>query len=220
MSAAPPVRLPRAARPHLVRADAALGRVMKRVGPFRMQKGGAEGPLHALCRSIVYQQLSGKAAGTIFGRVRALFPQPQFPTAQQILAVSDEDLRGCGLSSQKLGYLRDLCRRVAAKELDLGRLSTLDDQAVIDELTAVKGIGRWSAQMFLMFYLGRLNVWPEADLGIRSAVRILHGHDELPTAKIMAEVGARYSPYASVASWYLWRLLELPSEERDACLSG
>lgn len=193
---------------------------MQRVGACRWQAGHAEGALPALVRSIVFQQLSGKAAETIYGRVRALFPPSRFPKPHQIQAVSDESLRACGLSGQKLGYLRDLCEKVGSGQLDLDGLSALGDQEVIEQLTQVRGIGRWSAQMFLMFYLGRLDVWPDADLGIRSALRILHGHDELPTAKAVAALAERYRPYGSVASWYLWRLLELPEDEHDALRDG
>jgi 3-methyladenine DNA glycosylase/8-oxoguanine DNA glycosylase len=220
--AAPVLRLPRTALPHLRSADPALSLVIKRVGPFGLQAGNPEGPLCALVRSIVYQQLSGKAAGTIYGRFRALFEAPagRFPTPEQILAVPDAALRGCGLSSQKLGYVRDLCQNVDAGTLQLDRLPDLADEDVIAQLTRVKGVGRWSAQMFLIFYLGRLDVWPDADLGIRSAVRIMHGHAELPPSKKVAELAARYSPYASVASWYLWRLLDLPKEEREELFSA
>jgi 3-methyladenine DNA glycosylase/8-oxoguanine DNA glycosylase len=218
MSKARCIVLPRTARSKLARADAALGLLMDRVGPFRMEAGNPEGPLCALVRSIVYQQLSGKAAATIFGRLRGLFAGADFPSCDELTAASDEAIRGCGVSSQKLGYLRDLCRCVSAGQLDLHGLPDLSDELVIEQLTTVRGIGRWSAQMYLMFYLGRLDVWPEADLGIRSAVRLLHGHDEMPSAGIMIELGARYRPYASVASWYLWRLHELADEERDDLL--
>lgn len=193
---------------------------MQRVGACRWQAGHAEGPLCALVRSIVFQQLSGKAAETIYGRVRAKFPPGRFPKPGQIMAVSDEELRSCGLSGQKLSYLRDLCIRVDAGQLDLNRLAELDDAEVIAQLTQVRGVGRWSAQMFLMFYLGRLDVWPDGDLGIRSALRILHGHDELPTPKATAALAERYRPYGSVASWYLWRLLELPADEHDKLRDG
>ncbi len=213
------IRLPRTALAHLRRADPALARVMKRIGPFQLQAGNPEGPLCALCRSIVFQQLSGKAAGTIFSRLRAQFPAERFPTAEELLATSDQAIRGCGVSSQKLSYLRDLCQRVAQGQLDLPSLPSQNDEEVIKQLTAVRGIGRWSAQMFLMFYLGRLNVWPTADLGIRTAIRLLHGYTELPTAAEMDAMGARYHPYASVASYYLWRLLDLSKEERTSFLS-
>lgn len=216
------LRLPRPVLPALRRADPALARLMKSVGAFRMEYRHPEGHLAALVRSIVYQQLSGKAAATIFGRFRALFPGPEdvFPTPAQIRAVPDEQLRACGLSGQKLGYLRDLCARAEDGRLDLLALDALDDEAIVARLTEVRGFGRWSAEMFLMFHLGRLDVWPVADLGIRKGVMLLHGLTEMPGAQQMQEVGARYRPYATVASWYLWRLFDLPAEAREALLAA
>jgi len=214
------VPIPEAALATLRRGDPGLSLLIDRVGPCKLQVGHHEGLLRALVRAIVYQQLSGKAAGTIFGRLRDKFPPERFPSAAEIMTLSDDALRACGISSQKLSYLRDLCRRVDSGALDLDRLPALSDEEIIAELTQVRGVGRWSAQMFLMFQLGRLDVWPEADLGIRSGVRLLHGHDELPTAQQMAEAGEPYRPYASVASWYLWRLFDLPVEDRDALRVG
>jgi len=209
-----PWALPRQALSHLRTSHPGLARVIERVGPCTLTIGHAEGPFVALVRAIVFQQLATKAATTIFGRLRDLFPADDFPDPAAILATPDEALRGCGLSGQKLSYLRDLSQRVHRGELDLDALSSLPDAEVITRLTAVRGIGRWSAQMFLIFYLGRLDVWPDGDLGIRHGVRVLHGHTELPPAQLMQELGARFSPFASVASWYLWRLLDLPEEER------
>jgi 3-methyladenine DNA glycosylase/8-oxoguanine DNA glycosylase len=166
-------------------------------------------------RSIVYQQLSGKAAATIFGRVRALFPAAHFPTAAEISARSDEELRACGLSQQKLSYLRDLTARAADGRLDFARIGELADEEVIAHLSAVRGIGRWSAEMFLMFHLGRRDVWPVDDLGIRKAVMVLHQLPAMPTPRELGPIGERYRPFRSVASWYLWRLLELTPEEQQ-----
>ena len=209
-----PWELPRGAVAKLRAQDAALGRLMKRVGPPTVMIGNVDGHMAALLRSIVFQQLSGKAATTIFDRVRGLFPAARFPSAGEVLAKSDAELRGCGLSGQKLGYVRDLCSRVADGRLDFAALPDLSDDEVIQKVTEVKGIGRWTAEMFLMFHLGRLDVWPVDDLGIRKGVGLLHGHAELPTAKQLEPLRARYSPYASVATWYLWRLLELPEEDQ------
>lgn len=213
--AASNLRLPRAALGHLRRADPALGRLIAHVGPCRLQVGYIEGRLSALVRAIVFQQLSTKAASTIYQRLRDQFDKARFPTAEELLVLPPEVLRSAGISNQKQGYLRDLCERVRDHKLDLDKLHELDDAEVIDQLTTVRGIGRWSAQMFLMFELGRLDVWPDGDLGIRSAVQILHNHPELPSPKIVAQTGARYRPYGTVASWYLWRLCELPAEERE-----
>lgn len=210
------VRLPEAALATLRCREPGLALLIDRVGPFKLSVGHHEGPLRALVHAIVFQQLSGKAASTIFGRLRDKFPSERFPSAAELMALSDEEMRACGISSQKLSYLRDLCRRVDSGALELDRLAALSDDDIIAQLTQVRGVGRWSAQMFLMFQLGRLDVWPDADLGIRSAVRLLHGHDDMPGVQAMAEAGAVYSPYATVASWYLWRLFDLPAEEREA----
>ncbi len=195
-----------------------MARVIARVGDFALEAGNPEGPFVALVRAIVFQQLATKAASTIFGRLRALFPGPNFPEPATLLAASESDLRGCGLSSQKLGYVRDLAQRVGSGALDLHALVDLADDEVIARLTTVRGIGRWSAQMFLIFYLGRLDVWPEGDLGIKNGVRLLHALPELPTPAQMQTLGQTFSPYASVASWYLWRLLDIPAEERALLL--
>ena len=214
-----PWDLPRTALPHLRAAHPQLARVIERIGPCTLTIGHAEGPFVSLVRAIVFQQLATKAASTIFGRLRDLFRSDSFPSPAELLAMPDEALRGAGLSGQKLGYLRDLAQRVDRGELDLDALTALPDAEVIAQLTTVRGIGRWSAQMFLIFYLGRLDVWPDGDLGIRHGVRVLHGHAELPPAPLMQQLGQRFSPYASVASWYLWRLLDLPEAERVLLLA-
>lgn len=216
--AAQPITLPATALSHLRRSHRNMARVIERVGGFTLEAGHPEGPFVSLVRAIVFQQLATKAASTIFGRLRALFPGSRSPTPATLLAKSDADLRGCGLSSQKLGYVRDLAQRVASGTLDLDALPDLPDDEVITRLTTVRGIGRWSAQMFLIFYLGRLDVWPEGDLGIKNGLRLLHGYPDLPSAAQMQSAGQTFSPYASVASWYLWRLLDVPAEERALLL--
>lgn len=214
-----PIALPEAAFSHLRRSHRNMARVIDRVGDFTLEAGHPEGPFVSLVRAIVFQQLATKAASTIFGRLRDLFPGPSFPSPATLLAAPESALRGCGLSGQKLGYVRDLSQRVADGVLDLDALSALPDDEVIARLTTVRGIGRWSAQMFLIFYLGRLNVWPEGDLGIKHGVRLLHAYDDLPTPAQMQSAGQQFSPYASVASWYLWRLLDVPAEERALLLT-
>jgi 3-methyladenine DNA glycosylase/8-oxoguanine DNA glycosylase len=223
-----PLALPRTALGRLRRADPALARLIKRVGPFTMTVGRGH-HLEALIRSIVYQQLSGKAAATIHGRLMALValggpggpggsaPQgSEFPSAASILSRSDAELRACGLSAQKLSYLRDLCSRVHDGRLDLTALDELSDAEVLARLVEVRGFGRWSAEMFLMFQLGRLDLWPVDDLGVRKAMMKLRGLDEPPSRRELEALGEPYRPYRTVASWYLWRLLDLPAEEQDA----
>lgn len=210
MSAGAFIRLPRGTLPHLRRSDEGLARVIEQVGRCRMEVGHAESHLASLVRSIVYQQLSGKAAATIFGRFRALYPADRFPTAQEIRRTHHTKLRACGLSRQKQAALRDLCKHVAEERLPLHDVEELDDEALIERLTAVRGIGRWSAQMFLMFQLGRLDQWPVDDLGVRKGVALLLGMDgALPDKREMEAWGERCRPYRTVASWYLWRSLEI-----------
>lgn len=166
--------------------------------------------LTALVRSIVFQQLSGKAAATIFRRVLALLPPHQGTArAEHWLAVADDKLREAGLSRPKITYVRDLCERVADGRLALDSLEQLDDEAALEAIVQVKGFGRWSANMYLLFHLGRPDVWAPDDLGLRKAVMKLDGLDELPAPALMAQRAERWRPYRSVASWYLWRMLDV-----------
>jgi 3-methyladenine DNA glycosylase/8-oxoguanine DNA glycosylase len=175
-----------------------------------MEVGLGQDSLEALVRAIVYQQLSGKAAATIFRRFVALYGEGPFPPAEAILRTHHARMRKAGLSRQKQAAVRDLCRHVADGRLPLHDVSQLEDEALIERLTAVRGIGRWSAQMFLMFHLGRLDVWAPDDLGIKKAIARVRGWSELPDRKRMLAEGERYRPFRTVASWYLWRSLENP----------
>jgi len=195
------------ARRALMRKDPVLGRVIRNIGACGMASRQRKDHLSTLVGSIVSQQLSTKAAATIFGRFVALFPDHHFPTADAIDAVDEATLRGVGLSGQKVGYLRDLCSRIRDGRLRLDELETLPDEIVVDRLTAVKGFGRWTAEMFLMFRLHRPDVLPAGDLGIVSAVQRLYRLRKRPDAKRVLKIGAAWRPYRSVASWYLWQTL-------------
>lgn len=197
-----------AAIAHLRQVDARLGAVIDQVGPCRLDPDRFDSHFAALARSIVYQQLSTKAAATIHGRLVALLGDRVTPEAA--LAQSDEALRGVGLSRQKIGYLRDLAAQAASGALPLDTLDALDDEAVVAALTRVKGIGRWTVQMLLLFRMGRPDVLPELDLGIQKGLQRLYSLPELPKPKEVLSLGAHWRPHASVASWYLWRSLELP----------
>lgn len=207
MSQGKRIRLPRAALTRLRTADPGLGEVIGRVGRFNMYKELTQTHLEMLVRSIVYQQLSGKAAATIYGRFLELFGG-EFPDASDVLAVHHTRIRKAGLSRAKRLAVRDLCQRVDTGRLELDGIERLDDEDAIARLSEVRGIGRWSAQMFLMFQLGRLDVWPEGDLGVRKGVMLLSRGKELPGKRQMVAAGDRYRPYRSVAAWYLWRLLD------------
>ena len=195
------------ARRVLMRRDPVLAAAIKKIGACGMADRQRKDHLSALVGAIVSQQLSTKAAATIFGRFVALFPDSHIPDAAAIAAQSDASLRGVGLSGQKVGYMRDLCARIADGRLNLDELDTLSDDLVIERLTAVKGFGRWTAEMFLMFRLHRPDVLPAGDLGIVNAIQRLYRLRKRPDAKRVLKMGEAWKPYRSVASWYLWQTL-------------
>jgi DNA-3-methyladenine glycosylase II len=196
------------ARRLLMRRDPVLGAAIKRIGPCGMADRQRKDHLTALCGAIVSQQLSTKAAATIFGRFVALFPGGAITSAHDIARFEDHALRGVGLSGQKVSYLRDLSARLMDGRLNLDELEALDDEAVIVTLTEVKGFGRWTAEMFLMFRLHRPDVLPVGDLGIVNAVQRLYKLRKKPDAKRLLTIGEAWRPYRSVASWYLWQSLK------------
>jgi DNA-3-methyladenine glycosylase II len=195
--------------PHLKQADPILGRIIDRVGQLPPGPRSEGTHLGALARAIVYQQLSGKAAGTIHGRFEALYGG-RAPTPEELLATPDEQLRAAGLSRAKALYLKDLATRVIAGTVAVDQLHELGDAALMEALTSVKGIGKWTAQMFMMFRLGRPDVLPDLDLGVRIAVQLAYNLRRMPTPQEVLARGAAWSPYSSFAAWYLWRSLELP----------
>ncbi len=189
----------------LARRDPILGAVIRQYGRCGLANAQREDPFQAIVEAIVWQQLSGKAAATIFGRFLNLFPGGRFPTAAQVSEKADEQLRAVGLSRQKIGYLRDLCARMEAGELPFDRLDEMNDDQVIEALTRVKGIGRWTAEMVLMFKLQRPDVLPVDDLGIVKAIRALYGLRKDPSPDRIRKIAERWRPYRSIASWYLWQ---------------
>lgn len=194
----------RVAERHLRRADPVMAGLVDRIGPCRLDEVQRGRPFEALLESIVHQQLSMKAAATIYGRFRELF-DGEVITPERVLQTPAGRLRRAGLSRQKIAYIRDLARRVADGRLSLRRLPRMDDPEVVEALTRVKGIGRWTAEMFLIFRLGRLDVLPVDDLGVRDAARLAYGLGELPGARQLRRLGEPWRPYRSVASWYLWQ---------------
>jgi DNA-3-methyladenine glycosylase II len=192
---------------HLRKSDPVLAKVIADVGPCRYEVKTFGTHFDALCRSIIYQQLSTKAASTIHGRFLDLFAD-RVPSPDALLAIPEATLRGVGLSTQKTAYIRDLAARVHGGALPLDHLDTLPDQEIIDYLIQVKGIGVWTAQMFLMFRLGRLDVLPDLDLGIRNAIKKAYRVRGVPTPRRIAKIGEPWRPYASIACWYLWRSLD------------
>ena len=191
----------------IARRDPAFAPVIERAGPVRMRSKDPDGAFGALVRAIVYQQLAGRAAAAIHSRVRALVPGPL--TAEAVLAVPEEALRGAGLSAAKYASIRDLATRTAAGDLPLARISRLPDDEVVTRLSEVRGIGRWTAEMFLLFELRRPDVWPTGDLGVRHGWRLAHGLDELPTPAALAVLGDALRPLRSVAAWYCWQAVHI-----------
>jgi DNA-3-methyladenine glycosylase II len=199
-----PVDYRRAER-FLIRRDPVLGAIIRQHGRCRLADAQHEDPFRAIVEAIVWQQLSGKAAATIFGRFLGLFPDRRFPAPAQVAATSDEQLRAIGFSRQKIGYLRDLCARLETGALPFERLDAMTDDEVIELLTQVKGIGRWTAEMVLMFKLQRPDVLPVDDLGIVKAIRAAYGLRKDPGPDRIRQIGEKWRPYRSIASWYLWQ---------------
>ena len=201
------------ARKQLAASDPTMAALIERLGKIdlatRLRRRKEERPndaYGALLRAIVGQQLSTKAARTIYGRILDLFDGGT-PSPEQLLEAEESDLRGAGLSGRKVEYVRDLASHVIEGELELDRLDRLDDAEVIEEIVAVRGLGVWTAEMFLMFHLERPDVLSGGDLGIRKAVQIACGLDEMPTPTQVTEIGERWSPHRSLASLYLWESL-------------
>jgi len=170
-------------------------------------------PFDALAESIAYQQLSGKAAATIFGRVRALYPKRKWLDPEQLLATPDETLRAAGLSRAKTAALKDLAAKTIDGTVPAGRaLIRMSDDEIITRLTAVRGIGRWTVEMLLLFDLGRPDVWPVDDYGVRKGFAKTFGRRKLPTPKQLMKFGEKWRPYRSAAAWYFWRALDAPEK--------
>ena len=190
-----------------MQCDPVMRAVIKRVGPCRLHAAAPRDPFEALCRSIASQQLSTKAAATIFDRFCALFPPDGRPTPLRVMTLEDEEIRGAGFSRPKVSFIRDLAEHVQDGRLDLERLHRHPDDEVMRQLVAVKGIGRWTAEIFLMFRLGRPDILPADDLGLMNAVHRAYGMRRRPTPDKLRKIGEAWRPYRSVASWYLWQSL-------------
>ena len=190
---------------HLRKSDPILAAIIERVGPCRMEF--SEPKFHSLAEALVYQQLNGKAAVTIFQRFVALAGEPLTPAG--ILKLTNEQMRAVGLSQQKSSYMRDLAEKTHSGALDFTRLPDLSDDEVIKHLTQVKGIGVWTAHIFLMFTLRRPNVLPTGDYGIQMAIKKYYKKRELPKPEQMQKIARVWEPYRSVACWYLWRGLDV-----------
>ncbi len=202
------------ARNHLQRVDPVLGKLIRRVGPFTLAPDRPGHPFQSLATSILYQQLNGKAASTIVRRfVEAHGRRGRFPRPEAVAEAKPEALRACGISSNKGRALQDLARRTLQGEVPSFRaLERMDDGAIVERLTEVRGIGPWTVQMLLLFRMGRPDVFPVTDFGVRKGFAITFGRAELPSPKELLEHGERWKPFRSMASWYLWRATDLASE--------
>jgi DNA-3-methyladenine glycosylase II len=190
---------------HLKKSDPVMAAIIDRIGPFRMQYG--DPTFHTLAESILYQQLNGKAAETIFNRFTAVAGDPLTP--QGILKLSDAQMRAVGLSRQKTAYLRDLSEKTKAGLLEFERMTDLSEEEVIAHLTQVKGVGVWTAHMFLMFTLRRPDIMPTGDYGVQAAIKKHYKKRKWPKPAVMLKIAKPWVPYRSIASWYLWRSLDI-----------
>ncbi len=195
---------------HLSRADKTLARLIKKVGACPLKADRKCSPFRSLVQSVAYQQLTGKAAATILGRVVALFPERDFPEPEDLLKISTEALRGAGLSGAKVAAIKD----IAAKTIEgivpnRKEIQKFSDAEIIERLTVIRGVGPWTVEMLLMFRLGRLDVLPATDYGVRKGFAMTYKWKELPTPKELLAHGEKWRPYRSIASWYMWRALDL-----------
>lgn len=197
-----------AARRHLMRTDPKLAAIIKRIGPCELHAVAPKDPFEALCMSIASQQLSTKAADTIFRRFCDLFPPDRRPSPERVMTLTNDQIRGVGFSRPKVGFIKDLAARVLDGRLDLPGLTKHPDEEVMRQLVGVKGIGRWTAEIFLMFRLGRPDILPADDVGLMNAVHRAYGLRKRPDAKRLRKIGDAWRPYRSVASWYLWASLD------------
>jgi len=201
------------AHQHIAATDPRIAALIARSLRYNIKPAPLIRPFDALAESIAYQQLSGKAAATIFGRVRALFPRGKYLDPEKILATPDESFRAAGLSRSKIAAVKDLAAKTIDGTVPSARaIARMSDEEIILRLTEVRGIGRWTVEMLLLFDLGRPDVWPVADYGVRKGFAKIFGRRKLPTPKQLMKFGEKWRPYRSVAAWYFWRALDVPKK--------
>ena len=194
---------------HLAKVDPVMRRLIREIGPYSLPTNIRRPPFEILVRAIANQQLNGTAAETILRRLVALFPGRTFPTPDDLLTASEDDMRGVGFSRAKVAALRDLAAKTLDGTVPPARvIRRLDDDVIVDRLTQVRGIGRWTVEMLLIFYLGRPDVFPADDFGVRAGFRVAYGLADLPKPKELLLHGERWRPYRTTAAWYLWRAVE------------
>jgi DNA-3-methyladenine glycosylase II len=196
---------------HLSATDARMAELIARSRRYNIAPSLVIRPFDALAESIAYQQLSGKAAATIWGRIRALYPKKKYLDPKLVLATPDRKLRAAGLSRSKVAALKDLAAKTIDGTVPTARaLAKMTDEEIIERLVSVRGIGRWTVEMLLLFDLGRPNVWPAADYGVQKGLAKTFGKRKVPTPKQMIKLGKKFQPYRSIAAWYFWRALDKP----------
>jgi len=201
------------AHQHIAATDPRIAALIARSPRYNIKPAPLIRPFDALAESIAYQQLSGKAAATIFGRVRALYPRRKYLDPKKILATPDESFRAAGLSRTKIAAVKDLAAKTIDGTVPSARaIARMSDEEIILRLTEVRGIGRWTVEMLLLFDLGRPDVWPVDDYGVRKGFAKIFGRRKLPTPKQLMKLGEKWRPYRSVAAWYFWRALDAPEK--------
>ena len=196
---------------HLAKIDKTLGRLIQRIGPCRLAPKNGRSPFESLVRSVVYQQLNGTAAAAILARVKALFPGRRFPRPEDLLSIAEEKLRGAGLSRAKTSAVKDIAAKTLAGVVPTSRaIKSMSNEQILERLTVVRGVGPWTVEMLLIFTLGRPDVLPVTDYGVRKGFALTYRWKELPRPKELLEFGERWRPHRSTAAWYFWRALELP----------
>lgn len=193
---------------HLTRADKVLAQLIAKVGPCDFKRRARRSPFEALVRAVTYQQLNGTAAATILGRVKTLFPPP-FPTPELLLATPDEKLRAAGLSRAKIAAIKDISVKTIEGLVPTARaIARMENEAIIERLTAIRGVGPWTVEMLLMFTLGRMDVLPVTDYGVRKGFALTYKLKDLPSSTELLEHGEKWRPYRTIAAWYLWRAVD------------
>jgi len=196
---------------HLSRADKVLGKLIRKVGPCTLKPHSRRSPFAALVQSVAYQQLNGTAAATILGRVKALFPHRRFPTPEDLVSMPDERLRSAGLSRAKTAAVKAIAARTLDGTVPTSRAARkMSNEEILQRLTELRGVGPWTVDMLLIFTLGRADVLPSTDFGVRKGFALTYGRKELPKPKELQEFGEKWRPYRTTAAWYLWRAVDSP----------
>lgn len=201
---------------HLSRADVRMRRLIRDVGPCTLEPSPERSPFQSLVRAVAHQQLNGTAAETILGRFLALFPRKKFPTPEDLASVSDDQIRACGFSRAKLAAIRDIAQRAQRGDVpDSRRIAKMPDDEIVERLVECRGVGRWTVEMLLIFKLGRPDVLPADDFGVRHGFMLTYGLDEMPKPKALLEYGERWRPHRTTAAWYLWRAVDLHRAKKE-----